>query len=242
MTVQIDFDKNFASFCQGLDFQTYVRKAISDEIWLQSLISKLQISDTIDNKLQSKTPRIVKDELKRTLPSMVEKCIQEYILNKFPHTVSKEIGNQMPQYLNNNYQMQTILNDHKVYIQKQLEDQVSEILTRITKDPQYHEITNCHLATMSTKADNKLAEINLQTESQLAKNQDTFDKQLRTMKNTTNKEMGDLKNNLEKTEILKLRLDNLEKKIENQSSSLEYGFTIFGMVIVVLFGITVMNR
>lgn len=238
MSFHIDLDTKLVTFCQGSDFKSYVRQAIYDEFIWRDMLTKLNLSNTIDNKLESKIPRLAKDEVERVLPSMLETKILQYIANQFPLQVTKEMGNQMPSYLNNNHTMQKLLEEHKTYILQQLDTAVKEILTKITMDPQYHEVTKYHLDAIDTKGDNKIGEIHSKAEYQSGVNQKKFDNELQLMKQKVNKDLAELRHSLSKISELKNRLKNLEDKTSGDVSLLKWSFMGLTAVMVFIFGVS----
>jgi hypothetical protein len=205
-----NIDDQLIAFCQRENFKSYVRQAVNNELFWRDFLNKWNIDDMIDNKLNAKLPKNIKKEVQRIIPNLIEIKILQYITDKFPGQVNKEINNQIPSYLNNNYQMQEILRNHSSELNSQLEICARRILGELVKDPQYQEIMNTHLHEMERKYDNKVGEISLNAAIQISNNDKTFNDELNKMKSKVNNNLLNLKQELEKINSLNKKIDELE--------------------------------
>lgn len=206
-TAVISFNSNLVTFCQGSDFKTYVRQAINDEFFWRDLLGQLKLSETIETKISNKLhklPSLVKTELEKTLPDMMQRKFMEYVMNQLPGQITKEMNSQLPTYLNNNYQMQTILEKHKESLSNCLEIKVKEILNRIVNDPTYQEITNTQLSIMDQKTERKLREM-----------EHTFNQDRENIRAILTNDMQTLQQSLAKVDKLQKTLNNIQTTYTN---------------------------
>lgn len=221
-TIEISVNDRIVNFCQGTNFKTYVRQAINDELFWRDWISKLNLSETIENKLNSKLPSQVRDQVEKIIPTIIETKIMNYIIQNFPSQVAREIQTQMPVFLNNNYQMQEILKKHKDELKDELETKTREILNRVVNDPNYHEVTSYHLAAIDAKGGDKIQEIDNKASDQRRTNQHVFDEQLAKMQTKVNNDLGNLKNSLDEVKTLKYTITNMQDKHNQEMSSIKW--------------------
>ncbi len=210
----INFNEKIAYYCQSNSFKRYVRQAINDEIFWRDLLNNININNNIDNRLTSKLPDQVRHQLECMLPNMMEARYLNYIINRFPNQVSKEISNQLPVYLNNNYQMQQILDAHKISLKEKLELTVREILDKISNDPKYQEVVNSHLSAIDHNAEQKLDEITSNANTQLTNIQTFFDNQMKVMKKRVDENLSEFINLKKEVEQLKLEQKNDTKQLK----------------------------
>lgn len=275
MELNFNFDDKIITFCKQDQFRSYVRQAINDELFFKDILAKLNMNDTIDTKLdkkipkqvkneldkilpamvetkvESKVPKQVKNELDRILPALVEAKILQYITNQFPAQVMKEISTQLPNYLNNNYAMQQLLNNHQNDLSYALEEKAREIINKIVNDPQYHVITSAHLAAIDEKCNQKINEIQSNASqqlfnnhnnftTQLSDNSNKFSSQLRDMKTAVDVDMANLKQGLNNINQLYNRISMLEAKntnLESDTSFLKWITSCIGVIALGTIGV-----
>ena len=218
----INFNNDIVSFCQGNSFKRYVRQAINDEMFWHDLFNNMNINNNIDNRLAVIIPEKVKYQLESILPNMMETRYLNYITNRFPGQVAKEINNQFPIYLDNNYQMQQILDIHKKSLRQQLESNVREILDRICLDPKYQEVVNSHLATINHNAKQKIDEIESNAEIQSNTIKQEFNREMVYMKNHMNQNLSSLTMQLSEMASLKKELIDIKEKQKNEVNKLQW--------------------
>ncbi|XWV26962.1 hypothetical protein QJ857_gp0087 [Tupanvirus soda lake] len=233
-TCHINVNDTIVSFCQGSSFKNYVRQAINDEMFWRDLFTNMNLNNNIDNRLVTKIPDHVKRELERILPEMMRTRYLDYIVNQFPGQVSKEINNQIPNYLNNNYQMQQILDTHKSSLKQQLESTVRDILDRISNDPKYQEVVEAHLQTIDNNGTQKIKEISNNAYAQLKSIRSDFNQELDRMKNEVDTNMSELSSQLSELQNIKRDLNDLKEKQKNDINNTYwmYGGTL-GMWIAI---------
>lgn len=221
-SLKITFDDKIVAFCQGVNFKSYVRQAINDELFWRDVIARLNLTDAIDAKLTSKLPGQVKSELERILPDMLQTRLNQYMLQHFSAQVAKEINTQMPGYLGNNHQMQQILEAHKTTLNQQLEAAAREILNRVVNEEQYHVTTNAHLAAIDQKGVQALAENNEKATQQRTNIKTAFDGELSAMKTRLDQTMTALTTSLGEMRSLQSELNSTKKKHSKEISNLKW--------------------
>jgi hypothetical protein len=219
------FNDNLSSFCQSNKFKKYVKQAVNDEIFWRDLLNNININNNIDNRLNSMLPCNIRNQLEFILPKMMETKYLEYIVNKFPNQIAKEIDIQIPIYLNNNHQMQQILNAHKNYLKQELEEIVKEILDRISNDPKHQQIINSHLDAINCNAKRKLDVIASNANIQLFDSKQNFDQEMIRMKNSFDQNLSDLTDQLEKVSTLKKEINILKEKQQNDINRIKWIMT-----------------
>lgn len=218
----ICFDDKIVSFCEGSNFRKYVRSAINDELFWRDIVAKMNLSTTIDDRLSSKLPSETRTQIEKMLPDMLKVRFIEYITEKFPAQVTREIKAQLPEYLNNSYQMQEILNKHKIALTEQLDATVRKIMEKIVNDPAHQEVCNAHLAAIDYKGELKINEISQKAESQMRDNKSRFDQELSQMKVSVSQEMFELKNSLSEVKLLNQRIETMNRKHEKEITNLKW--------------------
>ena len=235
----IEVDNRLATFCTSNDFRVYVKQAINDELFLRDLFSKLNLSEMLESKLNAKVPRYVKDEVENILPRIFETKMLQYMVSQFPANVSKEINNQLPVYLNNNYQMQQILETHKSSLKILLEKTVNEIMERIVSDPRYNEVVSLHLAAIDRKGEETLREIVNKAANVIQQNQSKYQEQFDMIRSKIDNKLITLETELSKVADLKKKLGDIDDKYERKVSNLQWcvGFLVavpmvYGLVLL----------
>lgn len=185
---------------------------------LNSFDTKLaNFENRIENRIENSSRLASKNEnlsFASKIPEMVEKIVDR----STPLNVSREIKKQLPSYLDNNYEMQNILNNHISKLQTELENRVDKILNEITSQSSYHTINQKYFDVFQSKTDKAISNFEKETE--------------RSLKNLTNKynqDFKELESNLKECKLANIRLANLEAKnnmIENDSKSI-YGALLF---------------
>ncbi|XWV25624.1 putative ORFan [Tupanvirus deep ocean] len=230
-TCHINVNDTIVSFCQGNSFKNYVRQAINDEMFWRDLFTNMNLNNNIDNRLTSKLPDQVKRELERILPDMMRTRYLDYIVNQFPNQVAKEINNQFPSYLNNNYQMQQILDTHKSSLKQQLESTVRDILDRISNDPKYQEVVQAHLQAIDYNGTQKIKEISDNADSQLKNIRNDFNQELYRMKNEVNSNLSNLSSQLSELQNIKNEISNIKDKQRDDINKIHW---LYGGAIAVI--------
>lgn len=121
-------DAALTRFCGTEAFKTYVRRAINENSFLNTILEDYRINSIISTKLDNKIPNKVREQIDLQLPSMV--C--------------KNIVQQLPNILRNDVTMQTILSKHKTELDIALSQAARTIVERIVSDPQYHEVNKAY--------------------------------------------------------------------------------------------------
>lgn len=210
-----DLDDKIIAFCKNDSFKGYVRKAINDEFFWRDILNKYNINNIVLEEINKIVPTKVKKEIKNIVPNMVEKELNNFIFNKLSEYVLKEVNNQVPIFLNNNYLMQQILNNHSVNLNQTLEIASRSILDKIVHDPSYHEITKMYLFAIEQKGDKKIAEIDNNFLQSYLDKQNQFENFIKEIKYITGKELEELKNKLNDLNKLVLNQTELKIKIKN---------------------------
>jgi len=144
------------------------------------------LPNMIANKITDRLPRDLSDELRRLapptvstealkiVPEIANKHIKDYIINNLPAQVYESLNKQFHDYIQRDPQAQQILNKHLYELGNSLRDIVHTILAEVTNDPNYHQITQAHLAALENKFLAEMNNLNQLTLQQLQNQEATF--------------------------------------------------------------------
>lgn len=234
-----NFNDELSSFCEREKFKNYVKAVINDDYYKEVLL-RSNIISLVEKELDIKIPKI-KTKINKLVPNLVELKLNTFSQQQLPNLVLKEVCNQIPNFLNNNNQMQQILTHHSNNLNNMLQESATQTLNKVVNEEQYHNITSLHMNSMQQKCDNKLYEIDINlnnkigelyslSKEQLTNNDNMFKNQLEKIKNEVSIELKELHDGLNK-------LDKLNKKIikiEQHNSSMRW---LMGSVTVLFTGL-----
>lgn len=209
MSYEVVCRQQIVAFCKDDDFKTYVRQAISNEMFWRDLLTKLNLSNEIRTELNTQVPNLVRTELDRTMPNLVKSRIIEYLNDNLEKMIAKEMKSQLISYLENSPQMQKILTDHIRDITNILETKVREILAQIIDDPQYHVITSVHLQKMENKCEVQIDNALKKLDSRA----DESDKKMKQIISALQEKLNKLDNTASEVTHLREKYSKMKKQI-----------------------------
>lgn len=209
----------FARYCRTDDFRRYVRDAVKNELFWKEFSDQFKISAQVQNETQLQVNNLV--------PNVARAEVTKELNLRLPNAVVAELGRHVPNYLDNNYQMQEILKNHSVKLNQDLEKTARTHLEKISAEDQYHEITKTYTDAITTKGNDAISAFNQNNKSAI----DTFNTlsaaKIFELKTRYNSEFETFQTQINKVEAL-------EKKV----AKLENDNTIYGVVITGLVGVT----
>lgn len=219
--VQFNLGGDSITFYTDTRFKTYVRQAIEEQSYWNNLVSKINISHQIDEKLKYDLPDKVNSEMERKLPNMLDNKMNYYYLTILPTQVANQLDTQITKYVNNNFQFQNILEKHKSDLNQQLEIGAKKILTEVVDDPNYHKITTEHLNAIDKKGEQKITQISKTAENKFTSIDEKFNDNIKNMKHDVENTLSSLKQSLNSV----ARLEKEVQTLKNDVASLK-GTTI----------------
>jgi hypothetical protein len=173
-----DFQVVLTNFCREDAFKRYVREAINTELFWRDILSNINFNNNMETKMKEKISNF-KDKIENSVRNIIETQLNSYKAKDIPYAVSDEVEKQIPKqlpthlskYLDNNYEMRKILNDHIQSVTTVLYNSCKETLDKLTNDEQYHEITNSHIKNITDRC-------NSSVDFQLRQNTNNFNSQL----------------------------------------------------------------
>lgn len=230
-------DNRMNTFCKTNDFKVYVRSAINDELYWREWMNKLNISNQVENIV----PDCVKKNVKKILPDMVETEMKTQY-PKVEKAVSKELENQIPRFLLNNYKIESIVNDHKNFLTKELDTHAKQVIHTVVDDPVHQSIANAHIKAIDERGEQAMHKFSIDSTNQLSSQSKTFMNELSKMSNQVNTTMVELKNALSDVSSLRSELAIVKRDLEKSKKNNEkefLGIKIGAVVlaIVALFGV-----
>lgn len=209
-----------------IDDNDNIKQLNNDEVFRQ--IHELSNTDkNIKNETDIILSEITESQITKEIERRLSIQIIKEIEKQLPIQVTKEIKIQILSYLNQNYQMQQILDDHKLALRNQLESVVGEILNKFIDDPNYHKIIDAYISLINSKEDEKMKQIEKNTEKQLNEHIYVFNNELEQMKKNSNRNLFELQNYLERTKDLKQEVSNLREKHSADISDIRW--TLLGV-------------
>lgn len=218
-------EKEIAAFCKKEIFKQCVRQAINDELFWKDILQKYSVASIVREEMAREIPGKVKTEVGYIVPDLVEKKLNNFIANPLAAHIAKELNNQVPAFLANNYQMQQILASHSTNLNGILERAANDILNRIVHDPTHHELAQQHLQAIDAKGEAKIAEVNTRCQQMMVDHGYNFNTQVSAMKKQCDAELSELKDKLQKMEIFSKTLNDQQCKLrELQLQSINSNF------------------
>lgn len=155
-------ESEIISFCKKELFKQYVREAINNEMFWRDIFDNFRIETRVDNHLNGKVPKMVKDNV-------------EYLL---PGLVAKQLSEQLPTFLRQNAEMQRILGEHSKHLNQELEATARQHLKRIVEEEHYHEVNKAFFDAVRARADAGLEEVRKDGKNAIAQMRADCDGQL----------------------------------------------------------------
>ncbi len=182
----IQFITTFKQASLHNDLKPLVKQLILDELFYKELLNNINLSylkNDIKYQNQLDVPIIVKNQLSLLLSG----------------EVSKEINNQMPNYLNNNFQMNNLLLQHKNYLENQLEIKANTIIQNIVDNDNYHVINKCYFDEFENRSNKKIYEFETKSNNKIVELNTKYNNDFKTIKDIidTNKELNNKIKNIE---------------------------------------------
>lgn len=217
-----DIQTYLINFCREEAFKKYVRESINNELFFQNLCR--------DYKLDSKIEAKVKEQIlliKQDLDKLVKKKLKELLPKSVTHELNTQLPNQLltqlPIYLNNNYQMKQILDNHSYQLNEHLSNLTKQTLDRITNEEQYQMVTASHLNNMALRYNesvaNQLQEQNNKFNENTLANTRTFNATLKNIEQSANSSLSNFNEFNAKANIMSSEIDRLNKKLSELQKS-----------------------
>ena len=194
-------------------FKQYIKSVVYDELFYRKLFDDNRLSDKIDYKLNS-----FKSDIKLIVQSIVPDLVQSNVKLYLSSNLAKEINTQMPNYLNNNHQMQQLLNNHQVKLEQALTSKLTELVTTIVNEEQYHTVNKAYFDAFRNKGDNEIntfATRGTNAVSVVRMNGETAIRELQTRYENN---FTQLTNNLAESQNLRRELNELKMKFNEYIS------------------------
>ena len=217
-------------------FKVYVRDVVKEsDFWAQCLEDS-----RIKNKIEIEVRRHM-DEIKKKVKKIktnTEESLSRDLRNKLrnltdniPGKVAQEISIQMPNYLDNNYKMREILDQHSKDLTNALEEIARQKLDQIANEDQYHLVTKSFTDAIQNKGNIAISNFEAYSGQILSQQQHTFSNELLKMKNTVNTTTNNLTTKFNELNSYKMKLNELEESNKSLNNM------IFGMGLSLGFGL-----
>ncbi len=198
-------------------FKRYIKNLIINDDFYTDLMSdiKTEISN-FKNKINSAIPKLVQDNVQLYLSS----------------NIAKELNEQVPNYLNNNHQMQLILQNHKNKLELDLSQKLNDLVATIVNEEHYHTINKAYFDAFIERGNKQIDIFNQKSQNIMQNISDDGSKTIIDLKNQYNNEVGELKQNLNKTQELNLKINNLENELFYLKIGLAVGCIAIGWAVI----------
>lgn len=185
-TVSVISRHDLESFCQRDAFKRYVREAINEEHFWKDIFRSLQITNQVDNHLNTNVPRRIDNHLSSVLAGRI----------------TIEVLNQLPSIVSNNHQMHEILKNHKEQLNRALQDAGRQILDQIVNEDDYHEVNKAYFAAFESKGLGRLNKFDEQGQTTL-----------RHIENDYQQKLDSLNKSLQEVNHYHQRVKDLEEQV-----------------------------
>lgn len=208
----VNVNGQIMAFCKTSNFTQAVRGAVNDEMFWRDLLHRYNVQSEVHNEIERTLPNKVSSEAQKIVSRMVSEQLENYTKFQIPSHVSKALADQVTGFLNNHTQMTQLFNEHSQKLNMQLYNSAQDTLHKIVNEPQYHQVTNAHIAAVKTQYEDSLRAINTEASNQLVHNDGIFKSQLETMNKRVNDEIRTLNETNQKLTEVNKQIDELKKE------------------------------
>ena len=208
----VNVNGQIVAFCKTSNFTQYVRAAVNDEMFWRDLLHRYNVSSEVNNEIERTLPHRVSTEAQKIVSQMVGDQLESYTKFQIPSHVSKALADQVTGFLNNHVQMTQLFNEHSQKLNMQLYNSAEGTLKKIVNEPQYHQVTNAHIAAVKSQYEESLRAINTEAGNQLVHNESIFKSQLETMKQNVKDEIRTLNETNQKLDDVNKQIEELKKE------------------------------
>lgn len=185
------FRSQFRQQCDTAEFRGYVKDALRNRSFLETLLRQ--------ELLKQQIKQHAGDKVKKMLPDLV----RQQVTYQLPSLVSTQIHEHLPTILRNNYQMRTLFENHLKTMQERLSDAAREILDKIVQEPEYHQVNRAYFTGLTGRFEELMNGVRHSSSVVLEKIRTDFDQ-----------DTASLRSQLDQVETMDARIQTLLNSVQ----------------------------
>lgn len=218
-------------------FKRYIKSVVCDELFYRTFFDDVRLTNKIDYKMNSLKSDIRNDTERQTklivqslIPALVPELVQTNVKLYLSSNVAREMANQLPNYLNNNHQMQQMLVDHQIRLEQALTLKLTELITNIVNDDQYHTVNRAYFDAFRHKGDSEINTFNVRGTNAVTVVRTNGETAIRELQARYENSFRQLNDNLNESNRLKTELADLRTKFNDHVNSTNNIMFVMGCV------------